>query len=315
MAASLSYSESGAAAERVRDCTVQLNVIEQLALQGLTKDPAVQSYQFAKAVMHRGAAYSEIGDQDHATADFDAAIAAITTAITQSQGNNTAGAVLYSARSVVHSAKGEYEQGLADADEVVHLLGASPGTYSLHAQIYAAMGDFDHAVAEFGRAMQSASGKFRGDVLYRRGAAYAAQGDYDRAIADEEEAIRSSRDADELSVRGVAYRGKGDLPKAIKDLSDSLSLGRDTRRVERLVERGHSYAAAGKYTEAIRDYGEALKISPRTAGALYGRGMAKRKSGDEAGGTADIAAAQAVDPNVSDAAAKSPLLHAVFNRP
>jgi hypothetical protein len=37
-----------------------------------------------------------------------------------------------------------------------------------------------------------------------------------------------------------------------------------------------------------------LKLNPKFAGSLYGRGVVKRKKGDIAGGEADIAAATAI---------------------
>ena len=39
---------------------------------------------------------------------------------------------------------------------------------------------------------------------------------------------------------------------------------------------------------------------PKDADSLYGRGLAKLKSGDKAGGEADIAAAKAIKPDIAD---------------
>jgi Flp pilus assembly protein TadD len=57
---------------------------------------------------------------------------------------------------------------------------------------------------------------------------------------------------------------------------------------------------AGNFVRAIEDYNAALKISPRKAGALYGRGLAKLKTGDVAGGKADIAAAKLIKPRITE---------------
>jgi len=51
----------------------------------------------------------------------------------------------------------------------------------------------------------------------------------------------------------------------------------------------------GKLPEAIRRYDKALEFSPKESTSLYGRGYAKIKSGDKAGGDADIAAARAIN--------------------
>jgi tetratricopeptide (TPR) repeat protein len=54
--------------------------------------------------------------------------------------------------------------------------------------------------------------------------------------------------------------------------------------------------------QAIADYDAALKLNPRLAPALYGRGVAEIKRGNPAG-TADIAAAKAIQPNIAAAMA------------
>jgi hypothetical protein len=43
-----------------------------------------------------------------------------------------------------------------------------------------------------------------------------------------------------------------------------------------------------------------LKVDPRMALSLYGRGLAKRKQGDASGAESDIAAAKAINAGVAD---------------
>jgi hypothetical protein len=47
-----------------------------------------------------------------------------------------------------------------------------------------------------------------------------------------------------------------------------------------------------------------LKIDAKMAVSLYGRGLAKQKKGDRAGGNADIAAAKAIKAGIADEFAK-----------
>ena len=56
----------------------------------------------------------------------------------------------------------------------------------------------------------------------------------------------------------------------------------------------------GSLDKAIADYDAALRIRPKHANSLYGRGVAKRQKGDEAGGEADFAEAQAIRPSIVD---------------
>ncbi|MCZ3349639.1 tetratricopeptide repeat protein, partial [Acinetobacter baumannii] len=64
--------------------------------------------------------------------------------------------------------------------------------------------------------------------------------------------------------------------------------------------RGLVYLKTGELGAAIDDYSSALRIDPRLASALYGRGLAKLKQGDRAGGNIDIAAAKAIQGSIAD---------------
>jgi tetratricopeptide (TPR) repeat protein len=60
-----------------------------------------------------------------------------------------------------------------------------------------------------------------------------------------------------------------------------------------LEARALVYLKLGQLDKAIADYDAALKTNPELAGPLYGRGMAKLRTGDVAGGDADTASAKA----------------------
>jgi Flp pilus assembly protein TadD len=51
---------------------------------------------------------------------------------------------------------------------------------------------------------------------------------------------------------------------------------------------------------AIDDFSSALRSDPKLASALYGRGLAKLKNGDKAGGDADISAAKEIQAGIDD---------------
>ena len=50
---------------------------------------------------------------------------------------------------------------------------------------------------------------------------------------------------------------------------------------------------------ALADFDAALKLNPRCASSLYGRGVAKRAKGDRRGADADIAEAMRLQPDVA----------------
>jgi hypothetical protein len=62
--------------------------------------------------------------------------------------------------------------------------------------------------------------------------------------------------------------------------------------------RGLVNLRLGKFDDSIADYDKALSAKPNLATSLYGRGIAKLKTGADAGGHADITAALAIDPKV-----------------
>jgi hypothetical protein len=51
---------------------------------------------------------------------------------------------------------------------------------------------------------------------------------------------------------------------------------------------------------AIAEYDAVLRVDLKKPYSLYGRGMAKRKKGDIAGGEADMAAAQLIEPEIAE---------------
>ena len=56
----------------------------------------------------------------------------------------------------------------------------------------------------------------------------------------------------------------------------------------------------GQADAAIDDFSSALRVDPKLASALYGRGLARLKNGDKAGGDADISAAKTIQAGIGD---------------
>jgi hypothetical protein len=53
-----------------------------------------------------------------------------------------------------------------------------------------------------------------------------------------------------------------------------------------------------QWQPALADFSSALRLDPKLANSLYGRGFAKLKLGDASGGNADMAAATAIEQNI-----------------
>lgn len=172
-----------------------------------------------------------------------------------------------------------------------------------------------------------------GTAFYNRGLALAAKGQLDRAIDDYDNAIRLRPDlADAYNNRGLAWRLKGDPARALQDFDKALLLSPGD--VDTLYNRGLAFSSLKQYDRAlaelgallqrrpgdfeilearavvflhlarfdaaIADYDLVLKASPNAASALFGRGFARRSAGDLTRGSADIAAAKAIQPGIAD---------------
>jgi tetratricopeptide (TPR) repeat protein len=67
-----------------------------------------------------------------------------------------------------------------------------------------------------------------------------------------------------------------------------------------LTDRGIIHLRLGRQDDAIADFDAVLKIDPKLAASLYGRGLAKLRKGDEPGAKIDLAAAKAIQGNIPE---------------
>jgi tetratricopeptide (TPR) repeat protein len=77
------------------------------------------------------------------------------------------------------------------------------------------------------------------------------------------------------------------LPAALADCNESLRLHPGEANI--FNTRGLVQLKLGAFDRAIADYGTVIEKRQKDANSLYGRGLAKLKAGDKAGGEADIA--------------------------
>jgi tetratricopeptide (TPR) repeat protein len=131
-------------------------------------------------------------------------------------------------------------------------------------------------------------------ITYKsRGAAYFSTGDYSRAIQDYDQAIKlNSRYSEAFDNRCWALATVNKPGDALKDCKESLRLRPNFAPT--LETLGLVYLKLGRFDNAITTYSAALQVNPKSAYALYGRGMAKLKTGATAAGQADIAASKAI---------------------
>ena len=88
------------------------------------------------------------------------------------------------------------------------------------------------------------------------------------------------------------------MQQALADCNESLRL--DGNDPDALASRGFTYLKLGQLADAIVDYDAALKVAPKHASSLYGRGVVKLRQADVEGGNADLATATAIQANIAD---------------
>jgi tetratricopeptide (TPR) repeat protein len=93
-----------------------------------------------------------------------------------------------------------------------------------------------------------------------------------------------------------------DLAKALSDCNAAYRRGDKSNPVNAAIleSRGLVRLRLKDYDKAIADYDDSLKLAPKNAGSLYGRGVAKIRKQKTADGEADLARATALSSTVAD---------------
>ena len=232
-----------------------------------------------QALIRRGDALSQLGETSRGLVDLDRAIAL---SPDYAQG--------YFYRGLIHSRRNELWSALADYNSAIQRRPPNSDVLVSRAAIYSTFGKFDLAIKDLDAAL--AINKNNAHAFFNRGYVRFAQGEYQKAIADYTSAI----DLD--PTFGNAYNNRcltltvigQDLVRALADCDEGLKLAplnldvRDTR--------GFIYLKLGDPALAMNEYNAALERDPNRAIALYGRGLAKIRTGDIKGGEGDQAAAR-----------------------
>ena len=163
---------------------------------------------------------------------------------------------------------------------------------------YNGMDQNDKALADLDQAIKLKPKAAR--AWYQRGNVHSDLAKFDAAIADYDQAVslkskHARAYANRCRARALANK---ELDKALADCNQSLKLkSKDNGRA--LAARGLVHLRNGAPEKAIADLDLAVAASPKSAGALYVRGIAKLKKGDKPGGEADLAAAKGLSGEIA----------------
>jgi tetratricopeptide (TPR) repeat protein len=203
-------------------------------------------------------------------------------------------AIAYNNRGNAYTTKGEYDLAIRDYDQSIKLNPMYAKPFNNRGVAYQKKGEYDLAVENFDAAIKIDPNY--ADAFYNRANTYQKKSDYRRAVEDFDEAIRLQPALKAVwNERCWSNAMLGDLRAALADCNQAVRLQRNAAAYD---SRGVTLLKSGKWQAAISDFDSALRLDPKLASSLYGRGFAKLKRGDRTGGNSDIAAAKALERNI-----------------
>ena len=114
----------------------------------------------------------------------------------------------------------------------------------------------------------------------------------------ENPALPVSRRAIIFNIRGNLYDALREYDLAIADYTEVIQLGFAPLIEYAYANRAFEKCREADYQAALIDYNAAVRINPANAWALYGRGVARLRSGDIQGGNNDLQKANGLDPDI-----------------
>jgi tetratricopeptide (TPR) repeat protein/predicted aspartyl protease len=208
-------------------------------------------------------------------------------------------------RALVYLQTGAVPPALADLDHALQVREDFLPAYLPRAEIHWQQKDLAAANADLGSVDRLAPKQ--ADVRLELARVYERLEKFPASIAQYDLWIDSHGDdarlVGALGGRCLAYALENqNLAQALNDCGKALRRGDKQFPDYGLLyaNRGLVYLRQGNYDKAIGDFNDALKLSPKTARALYGRGVAEARKNAIKESAADIAAARSIAPQLPD---------------
>jgi len=228
---------------------------------------------------------------------LDDRISGCTILIDAAYGTTAAQAIAYNNRGNAYIAKGDLDRAIQDFDQSIKLNANYTKPLNNRGVALMRQGDYDGAIEAFDEAIRIKPSY--ANAYANRASVYLKKGDYARAVQDYDEAVRLNPGLE------VVWHGRcwaqailGELQPALEACNKALQSGINNAAAHDSL--GLIHLKMEQPGAAIGDYDAALRSNPKLASALYGRGLARLKTGDQAGSDADIAAAKAIAAGVGD---------------
>jgi tetratricopeptide (TPR) repeat protein len=244
-----------------------------------------------QALVARGAALGELGQNARALADLDHAVE-----------HAPRSSEAHHRRAIVRGRLGDVTGALEDYATALDLQPRNYRALVDRAGLRASLHDYELAIRDLSNAIGIRSDE--ASAFYNRGYAYFATGRYDKAILDYDLAIAiDPAFAAAYNNRCVARAVAGkELVKALSDCDIALKLS--PLNLDVRATRGFVFLKLGDPQMALNEYNALLDRDPNRPVALYGRGLALMRIGKPKQGEREMAAARAIDPEIADSFAR-----------
>jgi tetratricopeptide (TPR) repeat protein len=211
----------------------------------------------------------------------------------------------YFQRANAYWASGQADPALQDFDHVIQLRKDFLQAYLPRAQIHLLKKDKPAVIADLetldGLAPSQSDLRFALAEFYEREEQFsAAIIQYDLWIKNHPD---DSKMVSALGGRCLASALQNqDLAGGLDDCNKAIRLAdkKNPNNAKLYSDRGLLLLRQGDYRKALADFDADLKIQPKSARALYGRGVAKARMNQAADGSEDIAAAAALAPQMEE---------------
>jgi tetratricopeptide (TPR) repeat protein/predicted aspartyl protease len=245
----------------------------------------------------------------------------------------------YARRGAAFAARREFDQALPALTRACELATDNPDYFYQRGSVYWQIKQPSNALADFDRALRLKPNHIlallaRGELRMQTGDKAGAEADLDaaNAAAPKEDAVHFSLaagymrleqfpraieqfdlwiashplDAKLYGTLNLRCRARAlggiDLQGALQDCNQALSHAVKSSPFYADVadSRGLVWLRLGDYDKSVADFDACLKIAPRDAWSLYGRGIDKMRAKRTSEGEADIAQAKAISADIGD---------------
>lgn len=306
---------------RIASCTAMIGS-GQVSAEGLPSMIAMRGYS-----------YAELGDYEHAIADYSEAIRL------GGDSPELAGWHRERSRASYALSRTSLESALTDAFEAIRLQPGDAEAYALRADLFFEQSRWAYAISDLSRALTLGEGSPYAWAWHEmRVRAYANQDDRGRALEDyaafraielgegdvEAQYARAFLAFDLEQYENAAadwttmLQTSPEDPTALNQRCRTLALWNQQleqaltdcdlamqqtdpgiAQVGSLESRGLIYLRMGNWTEAMNSFAAAIDIEPMNALPVYGRGIARIRLDQREQGQADLAAAEEFYPGVA----------------